>query len=145
MEVGSVGVALLKIEKRLAATDLQKRALVGFERHWGQVPGPLEQGLEAVLPFVSCCLTAGGKGGIGFVSWLWRVRSLAISAQIQGVSSEQKPHRSGGAIAGMVEDAAEVDVVKAGGRWLANCDVKSISVMSLSSGLWRTRLLSLLD
>lgn len=73
---------------------------------------------------------------------------MAISAQMQGVSLEQKPHWSGGATAGMEDDAVEVDVVRIGGRRVANCDVKSISVSSLSSEssrFIRRRLLSIFE
>lgn len=56
---------------RFAATDLQKRVLVGLARHWGQVPGPL-------MP--------GSSGGAALVGWVLLL-SLASSAQMQGVPS----------------------------------------------------------
>lgn len=124
-------------EERLAATDLQKRVLIGSERHWEQVPGPLAQGSVGSL------LSEGCRDRGDLLLWYWRAPSLATSAQIHGVPSEQKPHGSGGAIAGMVDDAVEVDVVRVGGgRVMANCDVKSISFRELSSFSCRTRLLS---
>ena len=53
-------------------------------------------------------------------------RSLASSAQRQGVPSEQKPQGSGSAVAA-VEDAVEAEVVRVGRRRVENCAVKSIS------------------
>lgn len=119
------------VRERLAATDLQKSVLVGLEMHCAHVPGPLAQGLEVVGPLVICCLEETGRDDGGLASWC-RKLSFDISAQMQGVPSEQKPQGSGGAVAGIDEDAVEDEVVRVGGRRVENWAVKSISVLLLS-------------
>ena len=107
----------------VAARDLQNRVLVGLERHWVQVPGPLMQGFEVLI------LVVAGSGGVGKVDAgafeARSGRSLASSAQRQVVPSEQKPQGSGSAVA--VMDKVEAEVVRVGGRRVENCAVKSIS------------------
>ena len=71
-----------------------------------------------------------------------------ISAQIQGVPSEQKPQGSRGARAG-IEEVLET-VVRAGGGRRENWAVKSISAFSCSGSksgfeVWQTRLVFVLD
>ena len=89
-----------------------------------QVPGPLMQGLELVT------LVAADSGGVGKedagVLRARSGRSLASSAQRQAVPSEQKPQGSGSAV-DAVEDTFEAEVVRAGGRRVEYCAVKSIS------------------
>ena len=124
-------VAVLVVEDRelgfmdlVAARDLQKSVLVGLERHWVQLPGPLMQGFE-VLMFVVA--NSGGVGRVDAGGLRARFgRSLANSAQRQVVPSEQKPQGSGGAVAA-IEDEIEAELVKVGGCRLENCAVKSIS------------------
>ena len=107
----------------VAARDLQKRVLVGLERHWVQVPGPLMQGSKVLLLVVA---DSGGVGKLDSGGLRARSgRSLASSAQRQVVPSEQKPQGSGSAVAAM-EDEVETEAVKVGG-WRENCAVKSIS------------------
>ena len=94
-----------------------------------QLPGPLMQG------FVVLVLAGANSGGVGKVDAGGLTersgRSLASSAQRQGVPSEQKPQGSGSAVAAM-EDDVEPEVVRGGGRRVENCAVKSIS--ELGSG-----------
>ena len=102
---------------RVAARDLQKRVLVGFERHCAQVPGPLMQGFEVFTVVIA------GSGGVGNVDAgglrARSGRSLASSAQRQVVPSEQKPHGSGIAVAVMDEEV-KAEVVSVRGRRVAN-------------------------
>ena len=112
------GVGFLVVEGRFAATVLQKRVLVGLERHCAQVPGPLIHGFD----------DEGVIIGGALEDW-WCDLSFAISAQMHGVSSEQKPHGSGGAMAA-IDDEEEDVVGRLGGRRALYCDVKSISTPS---------------
>lgn len=57
------------VDERLAATDLQKRVLIGFERHWAHVPGPLAHGLETEMPLADCEFEGGGWYWDDLVSW----------------------------------------------------------------------------
>lgn len=119
-----VGKGRLACVRLAAARDLQKSVLIGLERHWVQLPGPLIQGFEEVALVVA---DSGGVGKVDAGSVRARSgRSLASSAQRQVVPSEQKPQESGSAVAA-VEDAVEPEVVRAGGRRVENCAVKSIS------------------
>ena len=94
-----------------------------------QVPGPLMQGFEVLVLVVA---DSGGVGKVDAGSLRERSgRSLASSAQRQAVPSEQKPQGSGNAVAA-TEDEVEAEVVRAGGRRVENCAVKSIS--ELGSG-----------
>lgn len=108
----------------VTARDLQKSVLVGLERHWVQVPGPLMQGFEVLVLLVA---VSGGVGKVDAGDLRARSgRSLASSAQRQVVPSEQKPQGSGSTAAAM-EDEVEAEVVRFGGRRVENCAVKSIS------------------
>ena len=110
----------------VAARDLQKSVLVGLERHWVQLPGPLMQGFEGLE------LAVAGSGGVGKVdAGILTARSgvsLASSAQRQVVPSEQNPHGSGSAVAAVVEEV-EMELVRVGGCRVENWAVKSISVL----------------
>ena len=120
----------------MAARDLQKSVLVGLERHWEQVPGPLMQGFEVLVLVVIA--NSGGVGKVDAGGLRERSgRSLDSSAQRQVVPSEQKPQGSGSAVAAMM-DEVEAELVRTGGRRVENCAVKSIS--KLGSGFdsrWR--------
>ena len=64
---------------------------------------------------------------------------MEISAQMQGVPSEQKPQGSGGAVVAAMEDV-EAEVVKVGGRGRgrdANWVVKSVSASGSKEADWR--------
>ena len=54
---GVFGCLLVLVGRgQLAATNLQKSVLVGLDRHWAQVPGPLMQGSESPdVPLIVCC------------------------------------------------------------------------------------------
>jgi hypothetical protein len=85
--------------EREAASVLQNRVLFGSERHWAQVPGLLPQVLTWLLgPTVNGRTSPSEGGGVncecaGALGVSSEV-SAAISAQMQGVPSWQKPQRS---------------------------------------------------
>lgn len=96
---------------REAASVLQKRVLRGSARHWAQVPGPLAQGFVAWLMggrVTSERASPSEGGGVNWeMDWMGarrlaskvRLRCCswaAISAQMQGVPSWQKPQGSTG-------------------------------------------------
>lgn len=119
-----MGESWLGFRGLVVARDLQKSVLVGLDRHWAQVPGPLIHGFE-VLGLVVADSGSIGKvvaGGLTARSG----RSFASSAQRQVVSSEQKPQGSGIPVAA-TEDEVEAEVARVGGRREENCAVKSIS------------------
>lgn len=125
---GAAGWGERKVFERVAARDLQKRVLAGLARHWAHVPGPLMQGF---IPDDNGFLDTALDGGI----WIGSVEvgssgpwSVAISAQIQGDSSWQKPQGSGRFGAGA--EGFEVEFARFWGRRLEKWAVKSISSIS---------------
>lgn len=136
-----MGGSVLGFIGLVAARDLQKSVLVGLDRHWVQVPGPLMQGFEEFT------LVVADSGGVGKVdAGGLRARSgrvLASSAQRQVVPFEQKPQGSGSAVA-IMEEEDEFEVERVGGRRVENCAVKSISELVSGFDSWR-RLLSVWD
>ena len=104
-------------DERLAATNLQKSVLFGFERHCSHVPGPFTQGSELAKPLANASLDLVNIGDGGLRSSDCGL-SLDSSAQTQVPPFEQNPQGSGGVIA--VTDDVEVLVVRAGLCGVAN-------------------------
>ena len=78
--IGAVELLLRGLERE-AARDLQNRVLVGSDRHWAHVPGPLMHGFEGAFAVTDP----------EFLGFAFRSSALAasstISAQMQGAPS----------------------------------------------------------